>query len=79
MATILFVSKKRYEERCDECGEQVYPVYLKELSDGECLLKLIIGEYCRKCHEFDQEIYAKDLLKFENPKMREEYVDAHTP
>ncbi|TXT53905.1 MAG: hypothetical protein BAJALOKI2v1_840013 [Promethearchaeota archaeon] len=79
MTTILFVSREKFEETCDECGKSAYPLFLKEVLNGKCLLKLEIGYYCRNCNEFNQEIYAKELLKFENPKMREEYVDAHTP
>jgi late competence protein required for DNA uptake (superfamily II DNA/RNA helicase) len=79
MTTILFVSKKKNFRKCKECGKKTYPLFLKEISDGICLLNMQIDYYCRTCNEFGEEVYAKDLLKFENPKMREEYVDAHTP
>lgn len=73
------MSKKKYGIRCKECGEHTHPLFLKKESDGICLLNMQIGQQCQTCNEFGKEIYVKDSLKFENPKMREEYVDAHTP
>lgn len=79
MTTKVFVSKKKFKRICKECGSKTHPVYIQEWANGKFLLQLRHFKYCRECCEFDKEVLAKDLLEFENPKMREEYVDAHTP
>jgi Zn finger protein HypA/HybF involved in hydrogenase expression len=79
MPDVILVKNKKKKLKCEECGENIYPVMFQIWRSEELLFERFSAAFCRTCKDFDEEIYAKDLLKFENPKMRDEYVDAHTP
>ncbi len=79
MTTNIYVEKTLSNQVCEECGAQAHRVHYQEYIGDTLMIDVPISKYCGECHLFEDDDFPKDALEFENPKMRDEYIDAHTP